>query len=161
MFGTMSKKPPTLFEKIWYGDLPSLPVYRSEDRGVMAILAEPQELPGQLVVFPRRAVSEIHHLSVATENEMLLVTRALTRQVQKQLGAERVVRHTEGYGVPDHAHTVLVPSYERGDSDRIHHPSAERAPMHELVPMQELLTITELQVQQEHHYGIHIAQKVD
>ncbi|HSH55940.1 MAG TPA: hypothetical protein VK983_03880 [Candidatus Limnocylindrales bacterium] len=135
---------PTLFEKIWKGDIPSLPVLRHDTLEVMAILANPQETVGQAVIFPKRAVGTFEELDHGQEQEMLLATRALARHMRSVLGVERVVRHVEGYGVPDHAHTVLVPSYQRGDSDRIHHPS-ERLPFEvfaeQCAHVQETLTV--------------------
>ncbi len=120
----------TLFESMWHGDIPSLPVLRDEDMGVMAVLTNPQETVGQVVVFPSRPVATYEDLTFREEEAMLVATSALAKHMRAALGVERVVRHVEGYGVPNHAHAVLLPSYQRGDSDRIHHPG-QRLPFDE------------------------------
>lgn len=120
---------PTLFEKMWTGNIPALTVMKHEVAGVgvMAVLANPQETPGQLVVFPRRAVDTLEELNWGERDVLTVATYGLAAHIKRVLpGVERVVQHVEGYGVPDHAHTVLLPSYQRGDSDRIHHPSPRR-----------------------------------
>lgn len=136
----------TLFERMWQGEVPSLSVFKSEKLGIMAILANPQETPGQLVVFPERAVPTYEELTVGEVNNMDFAMGGLARVLKARLNVERVVRHIEGYGVPDHAHGVLLPSYQRGDSDRIHHP-APRLPFDEFAdkysPLQQLLGVSE------------------
>lgn len=136
----------TLFEKMWHGDVPSLPVFQSEKLGIMAILANPQETTGQLVVFPRRPAPRLEQLTPVEKNHLDFAVGGLAAYLYDRLPVDLVARHAEGYGVPDHAHWVLIPSYQRGDSDRIHHPGQRLAPeefAERYTAVQQYLTVSE------------------
>lgn len=136
----------TLFEGMLNGSVPSLPVLTSEKLQVGAILANPQETIGQLVVFPFRPARALEDLTDTEDRLLNFAVRGLAKHLRNVLGVDRVVRHAEGYGVPNHAHWVVLPSYQRGDSDRIHHPS-DRLPWEEFAERysatQQMLEVTE------------------
>jgi hypothetical protein len=50
-----------------------------------------------------------------------VVTHALGNRMKQVYDPLAVVEHTEGFQVP-HAHRVVFPVFNRGESDRIHHP---------------------------------------
>jgi diadenosine tetraphosphate (Ap4A) HIT family hydrolase len=82
----------TLFEGMWHGDIPSLPFLRSEERGIMAILANLQETPGQVVIFPRRAVERYEDLDWRELDHMSVAATRLIRHMKPRLPAvDRIV----------------------------------------------------------------------
>jgi hypothetical protein len=102
--------PQTVFEQIW--DKPDGHIFKSAEFGVMAVADAFAKFPYQVVVAPKdgsagKAV-RFSDLSRHTKRTLHEVADAIEEKIAAQCGdTERVITHTEGFGVPDHAHIVL------------------------------------------------------
>lgn len=112
----------TVFQKVFrqydeweasgsHGPAPARVAFRHVD--VSALVDPFRKLPGTLVVIPNEATpGEDHHLahlSASRRMQIALVCLEFGKKIITQTGI-RAIEHTEGYGVPDHAHTVILPA---------------------------------------------------
>ena len=126
--------PQTVFEKAWQQDDNGLYLFRSEKHEVMALAALYPKLPLQVVValsegkvgtdvhfgeLPRRMKRILHETADAVEEKMLMLLEEGQRVVAEIVPPSTVstTTHTEGFGVPDHAHIVLFAA-ERNEGER-------------------------------------------
>jgi diadenosine tetraphosphate (Ap4A) HIT family hydrolase len=114
----------TVFEKAWQQDDNGLYLFRSEKHAVMALAALYPRLPLQVVVapnegefgthvhfsqLPRSTKRKLHEVADAMDEKMFTLLQKDQRVVTEIVPprTESVTTHTEGFGVPDHAHIVL------------------------------------------------------
>lgn len=112
----------------WHGagDAPAYPIYEG-DRHVVLVDRYPKFL-GQVVLFPTEGYPgqdlELYELP----DDIVTPLDHLTRVIQRRMRAAypqsglRMIRHEEGYAVPDHPHTVLFPA-ERTKGKSLYEPS--------------------------------------
>ncbi|MGF7228760.1 MAG: hypothetical protein ACQR33_02125 [Candidatus Saccharibacteria bacterium] len=100
----------TVFEQIW--GKPDGHIFKSARFGVMAVADAFAKFPYQVVVAPKDGSAgeavRFSDLSRHTKRTLHEVADAVEEKIAAQCGdTERVITHTEGFGVPDHAHIVL------------------------------------------------------
>jgi hypothetical protein len=106
----------TVFERIW--DQPDGHIFKSAQFGVMAVADAFAKFPYQVVVAPKNGSAGeavcFSDLPRYTKRTLHEVADAVEEKIAAQCGdAERVITHTEGFGVPDHAHIVLFGAERR------------------------------------------------
>lgn len=115
---------PTLFEKMLKGQVAAHFILNSELLGVAAILdVSPSKYARgiQAVVFPYQAIKR-SHWDMKTRMSVAAAIQAIDNRIEDAYEPELIVEHAEGYGVPDHGHVVLLPSFARGESAALHDP---------------------------------------
>jgi diadenosine tetraphosphate (Ap4A) HIT family hydrolase len=97
------------------GKIPARVAFRHRD--VSALVDPFRKLPGTIVVIPKEGTpgreQHLAHLPSTRLMQVALVCQAFGQKIVEQTGL-RSIEHTEGYGVPDHAHTVIFAA-ERGE----------------------------------------------
>lgn len=112
---------PTVFTKMLTGEIADAPfIYRDDERQVAAILSHQYVNPGHATVFSYRPAETVLDLNPNELQQLNAVTHALGRLMRGVYNPRAIIEHTEGAQVP-HAHRVLFPVYERGESDKLHH----------------------------------------
>lgn len=108
--GPAESRGSTIFEPIW--DQPDGPLFKSERHGVMVFADAFPRLPLQVVVATQYGTPghEVHfsQLPRITRRRMHEVADAVEEKIFAECEpGQRVITHTEGFGVPDHPHIVL------------------------------------------------------
>lgn len=123
----MAADPNCLVDKLWNGDIPSTDIYRSQARGVLALVDSTPATHGQITVFPLRHVRRIVDLTFAERSQVDLVVSVIHRRMLEVYPSVKlVVEHTGGRQL-EHAHRVVLPTTAPGQSDRLHHPDQKLA----------------------------------
>lgn len=137
----MSQREPTVFQKIWEGDIPSYQLYRNDTHGLLAMLDIHPATPGHTLVVPEEAVDLWTNLPDRRILQATLLGNFVGRHLQTILNPLRVTKHTIGFGVP-HIHDQYVASYIRGDTANLYDPERMKAPVDhgELAQMHDILT---------------------
>ena len=99
----------TIFERVW--NQPGGHLFKSEWHGVMVVADIFPKLPLQVVIAPSTGeVGKIVHFSNLPRRTRLKLHEVSDAMGEKMLPLcddnQRVITHTEGVGVPDHAHIV-------------------------------------------------------
>ena len=137
----------TVFERIW--DQPDGHIFKSAQFGVMAVADAFAKFPYQVVVAPKNGSAgeavRFSDLPRYTKRTLHEVADAVEEKIAAQCGdAERVITHTEGFGVPDHAHIVLFGAERRqGEALYTGSPLGQVAVQHTL----EVITFTPIEHQ--------------
>ncbi len=141
---TTTERPPTIYEKIFAGDIPSLPIYEDRKNGILAILDIFPATTGHTIVIPAEATDRVYDLSEIRYAQLGVATQAISRHIQARLNPLRVTEHVYGFQVP-HAHRMLVPSYERGDVAFLNDPARMQQPAdkQQLANLQDILALTD------------------
>lgn len=149
----MAECRPTIFEKAmtdlatWdgQGEAPAYPLYRG---AAVAVVAKFPKFKGQVVIFPqegnRGEPVSLHDLPLYQSLQVGTVAHVVAQKMQQVFPEGRIIRHDEGYGVPDHAHAVLFPA-KQTEGRRLYDPPIELADGY-FERMQELLTLDEGQI---------------
>lgn len=154
---TTTERPLTIYEKIFAGDIPSLPIYEDRENGLLAILDIFPATKGHTIVIPQEAIDRVYDLPETRYVQLGVAARALSRHIQDRLDPIRVTEHVYGFQVP-HAHRMLLPSYERGDVAHLNDPARMQRPAdaQELANIQDMLALSpsESSALQRHIQGI-------
>lgn len=106
------------------GDAPAYPVYESDD--YVALVDRYPKFIGQVVVFPHagRPGENVapYDLPTGTRIGLDYLSHVVQSRMSSQFPRGRIIRHEEGFAVPDHPHVVLFPA-ERGQGKRLYEPS--------------------------------------
>ncbi len=99
----------TVFEGVW--ESCENPLFKSEEHGVMAVADAFPKFPYHTVLFPREGEDQkvhVHKLARAEAHKLYAVKHAIGAKILEHCDDEqRIVDHTEGFAVPNHAHIVL------------------------------------------------------
>jgi len=127
------------------GQAPAFPLYNGE---AVALVDRFPKFLGQVVIFPRRGFSgddvSMFDLPTPISQAVDLVTHTIGRHMSKLFEGVRIIRHDEGYAVPNHPHTVLFPA-GRGEGARLYEPSQFHPDEGYFDSMRELLALSERQ----------------
>ena len=107
---TSGETPHTVFENEWLDRKNQL--FRSERHKIMVVPAIPPKLPFHVVVAPHKGKpGEDVRFSDLPRNTRLMLHEVADTVEAKMSGLitpeQRIITHTEGFGVRDHAHIVL------------------------------------------------------
>jgi diadenosine tetraphosphate (Ap4A) HIT family hydrolase len=106
------------------GDAPAYPIYESSD--FVALIDRFPKFIGQVVIFPSHGTPGENVAPYDLPPVISLGIDYLSRKVQSRMSkvfpSSRIIRHEEGFAVPDHPHVVLFPA-ARGDGKKLYEPS--------------------------------------
>jgi hypothetical protein len=109
----------TKLEEAWDSPLIGTHLFKSEQHGVMAVADPFAKFHLHVVVAPREGDPgkdvRFSKLPLLTKRLLHEVADAVEEKIERHIEPEqRVITHTEGYGIPDHAHIVLFAA-KRGE----------------------------------------------
>lgn len=110
------ENPPTVFEQVWDGTLPSFPIFRSDKHGIQVLLDIHPALPGHMLVIPSEPVDHIFDLEPHRYLQLFAVGHVAGRHIKEIMQPLRVMHVVSGYDIP-HVHLHLLPSFRRGDTE--------------------------------------------
>ncbi len=121
----------TRFEDAWEKPLVGDHLFKSERYGVMALADPFAKFPMHVVVAPREGMpdEEVYFSDLPRITKRLLheVSDAVEEKIKQHCQpGQRVITHTEGFGIPDHAHIVLFAA-ERGEGQSLYVPCSAGA----------------------------------
>lgn len=126
------------------GDAPAYPVYEGED--YVALVDRYPKFVGQVVVFPQegRPGEDIapYDLPARTRLGLDYLSHVVQSRMRTRFPQGRIVRHEEGFAVPDHPHVVLYPA-QRGEGRKLYEPSGFEPDTRYFKTTQQLLKIEE------------------
>ena len=124
------------------GEAPAYPLYSGN---VVALVDRYPKFPGQVVIFPRNGLPGqdvgLYDLPVHERLGVDLVADTIARQMHIAFEGVRIIRHDEGYAIPDHPHTVLLPA-ARGEGKGLYEPSTFKPSGEYFSDMRTLLELT-------------------
>jgi diadenosine tetraphosphate (Ap4A) HIT family hydrolase len=114
----------TKLEAAWFNPLVGTHLFKSEHHSVMAVADPYAKFPMHVVVAPRdgRPGEDVRFSKLPRLTRRLLheVADAVEQKIEDYLEPEqRVVTHTEGFGINDHAHIVLFAAI-RGEGESLY-----------------------------------------
>ena len=105
----------SVFTKIIKGDIPCYKIY--EDSKVIAFLDVHPQMPGHVLVVPKKQIDHVWDMDDADYAYLWQVTKKLGAHIKEVLHCPRVGIVVEGFGVP-HVHVHLIPIYQGADLKR-------------------------------------------
>lgn len=128
------------------GEPSAYPLYNGDS--VVALLDKFPRFPGQVVIFPVQASpgsnASMFDLRTHVRLSVDLVAHTMGQRMQQVFWDKRIIRHDEGYAVPDHPHTILFPA-KRSEGRKLYEASAFKPPDGYFSGMQEQLRLSDLQ----------------
>ena len=121
----------SLFQKMLRGQMAAHFILNSRRLGVAAVLDifPAEHAQGvQAVVFPYRPGSS-SRWEMATRMRVAAAVQAVSDRIETVYQPDLVVKHEEGYGVLNHGHVVIFPSFGRGESAALHDPLRTAQPV--------------------------------
>ena len=122
----------TVFEKTmqnyadWTGEgeAPAYPLY--EGLEYVALVDRFPKFDGQVVIFPSHGQpgqeTAPYNLPPSLRLGMDYLTHVIQTRMSSRYPKGRIIRHEEGFAVPDHPHVVLFPA-QRGEGKKLYEPS--------------------------------------
>lgn len=111
------------------GSAPAYPIYETDDSSPLQVVALVDRFPkffGQVVLFPRQGSpgEQVAPYDIAPAESLGLdyLARTVQSRMSEVFKGRRIIRHEEGFAVPDHPHIVLFPA-KRGRGVRLYEPS--------------------------------------
>ena len=104
----------TVFEKVWSGDLPSWPIFRSDRHGVQILLDIYPAHPGHVLIIPEEPIDHVFELPMQRHLQLFALAKIMAEHMQAILGSQRVKYVVSGYDIA-HVHIHVLPSFTRGD----------------------------------------------
>lgn len=106
------------------GEAPAYPVYEGDN--YVALVDRYPKFAGQVVVFPSRGnpgqETAPYDLPAPVRLGMDYLTHVVQGRMKSIYPTGRIIRHEEGFAVPDHPHVVLFPAH-RGEGRKLYEPS--------------------------------------
>ncbi len=114
----------SLFEKMLRGQVAARFILNSQRLQVAATLDifPAEHAQGvQAVVFPY-GPGPSSRWEMSTRMRVAATVQAVSNRIEQVYRPDLVVKHEEGYGVLNHGHVVIFPSFARGESVSLHDP---------------------------------------
>lgn len=105
----------SVFTKIIKGEIPCYKIY--EDDKVIAFLDVHPQMPGHVLVVPKKQVDHLWDLRDDDYEYLWRVVKKIGTHIKTVLDCPRVGVVVEGFGVP-HVHVHLMPIYQGADLKR-------------------------------------------
>jgi hypothetical protein len=127
----MHRPAATVFERSlealgsWNGEgrAPAYPLHMGK---IVIVASLFPKFPGEIVVFPEQGYPgqdvSLFDVPQHTRLQVDVAADTIGRKMQRAFEGVRIIRHDEGYAVPDHPHAVLLPA-ERGAGAGLYRPT--------------------------------------